>query len=141
MAEAKTKATRLSVSKYLRGIADDARRADCEAIAALMKSITKQEPAMWGASIVGYGKYAYVYDSGRSGEFCATGFSSRKGDISIYLVASGPNQDELLGRLGKHKMGKSCLTIKRLADIDRKVLRQLVAESYRAIMQRYPAKQ
>ena len=140
MAEAKTKATRLSVSKYLDGIADDARRADCEAIAALMKSITKKEPAMWGASIVGYGKYAYVYDSGRSGEFCATGFSSRKGDISIYLVASGPNQDELLGRLGKHKMGKSCLTIKRLADIDRKVLRQLIAESYRAIMQRYPAK-
>jgi Domain of unknown function (DU1801) len=140
MAEAKTKATRLSVLKYLDGIADDARRADCEAIAALMKSITKKEPAMWGASIVGYGKYAYVYDSGRSGEFCATGFSSRKGDISIYLVASGPNQDELLGRLGKHKMGKSCLTIKRLADVDRKVLRQLIAESYRAIMQRYPAK-
>ena len=97
-------------------------------------------PVMWGANIVGYGKYAYVYDSGRSGESCATGFSSRKGDISIYLVASGPNQDQLLGRLGKHKMGKSCLTIKRLADIDRKVLRQLVTESYRAIMQRYPAK-
>ena len=140
MAEAKTKATRLSVSKYLADIADDVRRADCEAIAALMKSVTRQEPVMWGANIVGYGKYAYVYDSGRSGESCATGFSSRKGDISIYLVASGPNQDQLLGRLGKHKMGKSCLTIKRLADIDRKVLRQLVTESYRAIMQRYPAK-
>ncbi len=140
MAEAKTKATRLSVSKYLDNIADDTRRADCRAIAALMKSVTKQKPAMWGASIIGYGKYAYVYDSGRSGEFCATGFSSRKGDISIYLVASGPNQAELLGRLGKHKMGKSCLMIKRLADIDRKVLRQLVAESYRAIMQRYPAR-
>jgi Domain of unknown function (DU1801) len=140
MTEAKTKATRLSVSKYLADIADDARRADCEAIAALMKSVTRQEPVMWGASIVGYGKYAYVYDSGRSGESCATGFSSRKGDISIYLVASGPNQDQLLDRLGKHKMGKSCLTIKRLADIDRKVLRQLVTESYRAIMQRYPEK-
>jgi hypothetical protein len=106
MAEAKTKATRLSVSKYLDGIADDARRADCEAIAALMKSITKQEPAMWGASIVGYGKYAYVYDSGRSGEFCATGFSSRKGDIS-----SSPNRRRVHGagalrglrRAGRHR--------------------------------------
>ena len=141
MAEAKTRPTKISLKTYLAGIADDARRADCEAIAAMMKAVTKQEPVMWGPGIVGYGKYSYVYDSGRSGEFCATGFSSRKSDISVYLVASGPNQKELLKRLGKHKMGKSCLSIKRLADVDRKVLRQLVAESYREINRRYPEKQ
>lgn len=138
MAEAKTKPTKVSLKTYLAGISDDARRADCEAIAAMMKSVTRQEPVMWGPSIVGYGKYHYVYDSGRSGEFCATGFSARKTDISIYLVASGPNQAELLERLGKHKMGKSCLTIKRLADVDTTVLKQLVAESYREIKRRYP---
>ncbi len=146
MAEAKTKPTKVSLKTYLAGIADDARRADCEAIAAMMKSVTKQEPVMWGTSIVGYGKYSYVYESGHSGESCATGFSSRKNDISVYLVASGPNQKELLKQLGKHKMGKACLTIKRLADVtikrladvDTKVLKQLIAESYKEIKRRYP---
>lgn len=140
MAEAKTKPTKVSLQTYLAGIADDARRADCEAIAAMMKSVTKQEPVMWGTSIVGYGKYSYVYASGHSGESCATGFSSRKGDISVYLVASGPNQKELLKQLGKHKMGKACLTIKRLADVDAKVLKQLVAESYKEVKRNYPEK-
>jgi hypothetical protein len=138
VAEAKTKPTKASLKTYLAGISDDARRADCEAIAAMMKSVTRQPPVMWGTSIVGYGKYSYVYASGRSGEFCATGFSSRKNDLSVYLVASGPNQAKLLGQLGKHKMGKSCLTIKRLADVDTKVLKQLVAESYKEIKRRYP---
>jgi hypothetical protein len=77
MAEAKTKPTKVSLKTYLASITDDARRTDCEAIAAMMKSVTRQEPVMWGTSIVGYGKYSYVYESGRSGEFCATGFSSR----------------------------------------------------------------
>ncbi len=140
MAEAKTKPTKASLKTYLAGITDDARRADCEAIAAMMKSVTRQEPVMWGASIVGYGKYSYVYDSGRSGEFCATGFSCRKNDLSVYLVASGPNQGELLEQLGKHKMGKSCLTIKRLADVDTKVLKQLIADSYKEVKRRYPEK-
>ena len=140
MAEAKTKPTKVTAKSYLAGIADDARRADCEAIAAMMKSVTRQEPVMWGPGIVGYGKYSYVYESGRSGEFCATGFSSRKSDISVYLVASGPNQAELLKQLGKHKMGKSCLTIKRLADIDTKVLKQLIAESYKEVKRRHPEK-
>ena len=140
MAEAKTKPTKVSLKTYLAGIADDARRADCEAIAAMMKSVTRQEPVMWGPGIVGYGTYSYVYASGRSGEFCATGFSSRKNDISVYLVASGPNQTELLKQLGKHKMGKSCLTIKRLADVDTKVLKHLVAESYKEVKRRYPEK-
>jgi len=140
MAEAKTKPTKVSLKTYLAGITDDARRSDCKAIAAMMKSVTRQEPVMWGPSIVGYGKYRYVYDSGHSGESCATGFSSRKTDISIYLVASGPKQAQLLEQLGKHKMGKACLTIKRLADVDTKVLEQLVAESYREIKRRYPEK-
>ncbi len=130
----------MSVPKYLASITDDARRADCEAIAAMMKSVTRQAPVMWGAGIVGFGKYSYVYESGRSGEFCATGFSSRKSDISVYLIADGPNQTALLKQLGKHKMGKACLTIKRLADVDAKVLKQLIAESYKEVKRRHPEK-
>ncbi len=82
-----------------------------------------------------------MYESGRSGEFCATGFSSRKSDISVYRIADGPNQTALLKQLGKHKTGKACLTIKRPADVDAKVLKQLIAESYKESKGRHPEKQ
>jgi len=85
---------------------------------------------MWGASIVGFGSHRYTYASGHAGESCATGFASRKSDISIYLMADTPSQQELLSRLGKHKMGKACLSIKRLADVDLQVLEQLISISY-----------
>jgi hypothetical protein len=129
MAENKTKATDASVESHLAAIKNEARRGDCEALARLMTKATKQKPKMWGASIVGFGSYHYKYESGREGDSCLTGFSSRKGDISVYLVASFPGQAELLSKLGKHKMGKGCLYIRKLSDVDLKVLERLVVGS------------
>lgn len=138
MAEAKTRATQASVADHLAAIDDPARRDDCERLLALMRKVTRQEPVMWGTAIVGFGRYRYTYDSGHSGESCATGFASRKSDISVYLVAGGARQAELLARLGRHRMGKACLTIRRLADVDLKVLEQLVADSYAEVKRRHP---
>ena len=126
MAQNKTKATEASVKSYLSAIADEARRKDCEALARLMTKATKQQPKMWGTSIVGFGSYHYAYAGGREGDSCLTGFSSRKGDISVYLVASFPGLEKLLARLGKHKMGGGCLHLRKLGDADLDVLRQLI---------------
>jgi len=129
MAENKTKATKASVEKYLSAIKDEVRRKDCAALVKLMSRATKEPPVMWGTGIVGFGSYHYTYESGREGDMCLTGFSSRKGDISVYLTADFPGRDKLLARLGKHKMAKACLYIRSLADVDTKVLEQLVAGS------------
>lgn len=137
MAEAKTKPTQLSAEEYIAQITDPARRADCQELSKLMSRTTRQPPVMWGTSIVGFGSYKYTYASGHSGESCATGFAARKSDISIYLMADTPAQQELLSRLGKHKMGKACLSIKRLADVDLKVLEQLISESFAEISRRH----
>jgi hypothetical protein len=129
MTENKTKVTQASVEKYLVAIEDDARRRDCEALARLMTKATKMPAKMWGESIVGFGSYHYKYESGREGDSCLAGFSSRKGDISVYGMAGFSAQQELLSRLGKHKMGKSCLYIRKLSDVDLKVLEQLIVGS------------
>src|SRR5947207_15388621 len=102
-----------------------------------MANATKQKPKMWGASIVGFGSYHYSYESGREGDSCLTGFSSRKGDISVYLTASFPGRDELLSKLGKHKMGKACLYVRKLSDVDLNVLEQLVVGSVAETKRRY----
>jgi hypothetical protein len=138
MPEAKTKPTQVSVTEHLARIEDPVRKADCETLVKLMRRITRQEPRLWGPTIVGFGSYRYTYESGHSGESCVTGFASRKGDISIYLVAASPDQPELLSRLGKHKMGKACLYIKRLADVDLNVLECVVAGSVAEVKRRYP---
>jgi hypothetical protein len=127
MAENKTRATDASVAGYLARVEDDTRRADCEKLAELMAKATRQPPRMWGASIVGFGSYHYKYESGREGYSCLVGFSSRKGDISVYGLNAADGASALLGRLGKHKGGKGCVYIKTLADIDLKVLAKLVA--------------
>jgi hypothetical protein len=129
MAENKTKATGASVESYLSAIEDEARRKDCEALARLMAKATKQKPKMWGTSIVGFGSYHYKYESGREGDSCLAGFSSRKGDISVYLVADLPGKAELLSKLGKHKMGGGCLYLRKLGDVDHKVLEKLIVAS------------
>lgn len=129
MAENKTKATESSVADYLAAIEDEGRRKDCEALCALMAKATKQPPKLWGTSIVGFGNYHYRYDSGREGDTCLVGFASRKGDISVYGLAGPPEREQLLALLGKYKTGKGCLYIRRLSDIDLKVLGQLVASS------------
>jgi hypothetical protein len=141
MAENKTKVTEASVEKYLSAIEDDARRKDCEALARLMTRTTKMPAKMWGASIVGFGSYHYKYESGREGDSCLTGFSSRKGDISVYGMASSSGQEELLSRLGKHRMGKGCLYIRKLSDVDLKVLEQLIVGSVAERKQRYGGSQ
>jgi hypothetical protein len=137
MAENKTRATDASVTSYIAGIEDATRRQDCETLVKLMTRATKQKPIMWGSSIVGFGSYHYKYDSGREGDACLTGFSSRKGDISIYLTAEFAGRDELLARLGKHKLGKACLYVRRLSDVDLKILEQLIAASFADRQNRY----
>ena len=129
MAENKTKATEASVESYLSAIEDEGRRKDCEDLAKLMTRATKQKPKMWGTSIVGFGSYHYKYESGREGDSCLIGFSSRKSDISIYGLVNFSGQDTLFAKLGKHKMGKGCVYVHKLSDIDSKVLEKLIVGS------------
>jgi hypothetical protein len=129
MAANKTKATDASVEEYLAAIEDEARRKDCEALAKLLSKATKHPPKMWGPSIVGFGTYHYKYASGREGDSCLVGFSSRKGDISVYGLNAAADAAPLLARLGKHKASKGCLYIKTLADVDVEVLAKLVANA------------
>ena len=129
MAKNKTNATDASVQDYLAVIHDDTRRKDCEALAKLMTKATKHSPKMWGPSIVGFGSYHYKYESGREGDSCLVGFSSRKGEISLYGLHAALNAEELLAKLGKCQTGKGCVYIKTLADVDVTVLAQLVASA------------
>jgi hypothetical protein len=135
MAELKTKCTDTSVDAFLAGIADDARREDCLAVLRLMKQVTRTEPKMWGESIVGFGNYHYKYASGREGDWFLTGFSPRKRDLTFYIMAGFEPYQTQLNKLGKHKTGKCCLYVKRLADIDLKVLKELVTASVKQLKQ------
>jgi hypothetical protein len=136
MAKTKTKPTGASIDEYLSSRASPEQLTDCKAIMAMCRRVTKQPPKMWGPSIVGYGSYAYQYESGHSGRACLTGFAVRGRELVVYLVADGPEQAELRAKLGKHKMGKSCLYFKRLADLDAKVLEALIAGSVAGIKRR-----
>lgn len=127
MSTAKTKATPVNPATYLAAIEDEARRQDCEALLALMARASRLPAVMWGTAIVGFGVHRYPLAGGKQGEICAVGFSSRKGDISIYGVVETSSSRELLARLGKHKSGKGCLYVRRLADLDLGVLEELVA--------------
>lgn len=128
MAEAKTKPTAVPLDTFLAGIADPERRADCAAIAALMQAATGETAVLWG-NIIGFGSYRYRYASGREGDWPLVSFSPRKGDISLYLAADYPRRAEQLARLGRHKTGKSCIYVRRLADIDQGVLREMIEDS------------
>lgn len=138
MAENKTKATDASVDEYIASRANDQQAADCRVLMALFKKLTKQPPKMWGPSIVGYGSYRYTYESGRTGEAPLTGFAIRGRDLVVYLDCEGGTKS-LLPKLGKHKMGKSCLYFKQLAGLDLAVLEQLVTNSIAAVKSRYGA--
>src|SRR4030095_6063790 len=115
MAELKTKPTKDSVSAFINQIADSERRKDCKVVLDLMSEITKAKPEMWGSSIVGFGRSRYQYASGREGEWMVTGFSPRKGDLTLYIMPGVDSFPDLMERLGKYKTGKSCLYIKKLA--------------------------
>ena len=125
----KTLQTDASVAAWLEAIADPARRADCEALAALIGQATKQPAKMWGTAIVGFGSYHYVYDSGREGDACVVGFASRKAAIALYLQGAQEPGGGWPATLGKFKGDKGCIHIAKLADVDTAVLRQLVARS------------
>jgi len=122
----KTQPTAASVDDYLAAIANDGRRADCRALSALITKATGLPAEMWGTAIVGFGRYRYRYDSGREGDACLVGFASRKADITVYLSEAALAQPERLARLGRHKTGRGCLYVKRLADVDLAVMTDLV---------------
>ncbi len=132
MSEAKTKPTAVTADSFIAAVENDTRRADAAAVSKMMERVTGEPATMWGPSIIGFGKYRYRYDSGREGEMCRVGFSPRKAELVFYIGAGRPEQAALLERLGKHKTGKGCLYVKRLADVDRDVLEAIVANGYRA---------
>ncbi len=133
MAELKTKKNDGDVEAFLNGIEDEGRRADSFTVLQLMREVTGAEPRMWGGSIVGFGEYTYRYESGRTGQWMATGFSPRKQALTLYIMPGFGRYEELMDRLGKYKTGKSCLYVKTLEDVDLATLRELVGESFKRI--------
>jgi hypothetical protein len=132
MADNKTKPTQLDVATFIDALTDETRRADAKALVKLMQSATSEKPKMWGPSIIGFGSLHYRYESGREGDMPLVGFSPRKTSAVLYGVTGSSDAEELLAKLGKHTTGKGCLYIKRLADVDRKVLQALVIKSVTA---------
>jgi hypothetical protein len=134
-AELKTKLNDASAMAFLDSVADERKRADCFEILKLMKQVTKAEPKMWGTSIVGFGSYHYKGKSGREGDWMLTGFSPRKQNLTLYLMGGFDTHAALLKRLGKYTTGAGCLYIKKLDDVDKKVLKELVQASVKRMKQ------
>jgi hypothetical protein len=128
MADNKTKPTKLSVVEFVDAVADETRRADAKTLVKLMRSATGEKPAMWGPAIIGFGSSHYKYESGREGDMPLVGFSPRKAATVLYGLKE-PDSEVLLAKLGKHTTGKGCLYIKKLADVDQKVLAELVVKA------------
>lgn len=129
LAELKTRPNGKSVEKFLNSVEDERKRKDSFEVLEMMKSITKDEPIMWGDSIIGFGNHHFVYESGRELDWFLVGFSPRKQYLTLYMMTGYKGYDELLEKLGKHKTGKSCLYIKKLDDIDKEVLKELIEKS------------
>ena len=136
----KTKKTGKNVRTFLASIEHETRRKDCLVLLELMEEVTGKKPKMWGDSIVGFGEYHYKYASGREGDWMVTGFSPRKQNLVIYIMAGFSNYAEIMDNLGKYKTGKSCLYVKKLDDIDTKQLKKLVSRSYRFMLRTYSCK-
>jgi len=137
VAENKTRATTASVTEFINAIEDRQKRADARKVAAIMRRVTGKRAKMWGPSIVGYGTYHYKYESGREGDFMIAGFSPRRQALTVYILAGFGRFDTLMGKLGKYKTGKSCLYIKRLSDVDEKVLEKLIDGSVKYMRNNY----
>ena len=141
-AEIKTKSTEVSVADFIAAVPEARRREEATVIDAMHRRVTGLDPKMWGPSIIGYGSYDYVYDSGHSGTMCRAGFSPRKAAMTLYLMGHyldrQPEADALLAKLGRYKTGKSCLYVNKLADVDLDVLERLVALSWDVMNARYP---
>jgi hypothetical protein len=137
MSENKTKPTKLSVAAFIDAITDPSRRADAKALVKLMKRAAGEKPQMWGPSIIGFGSYHYRYDSGREGDMPLIGFSPRKPATVLYNTPGSSDSKVLLAKLGKHTTGKGCLYIKKLTDVDQKVLETMIVKSVAAMRARY----
>ncbi|MBF8296737.1 MAG: hypothetical protein HW389_3282 [Bacteroidetes bacterium] len=138
MAELKTKRNDGSVTSFLKTIPDAQKREDSFAVLEIMKQVTKQEPTMWGTSIVGFGIYHYKYETGREGDWFLIGFSPRKQDLTLYVMGGFAPHGPIMKRLGKYRTGKSCLYIKKLADIDIPALKALLNASLKDLAKRLP---
>lgn len=138
MAELKTKKNDSSVTGFLNAVANETRREDSHVLLKLMQKVTGKKPKMWGGSIVGFDEYHYKYDSGHEGDICMVGFSPRAAALTLYVLPGFDSEDALLKQLGKHKRGKGCLYVNKLADVDQKVLEQIVRGAYAWMQQRYP---
>ena len=131
-AKLKTQETGASVEKFL-GAIDEPRRADCVALVKILQRATKAKPKMWGTSIIGFGDYHYKYESGRENDWFLAGFSPRKKELVLYLMAGVEREPALMKKLGKHKGGKGCLYIKQLSDVDTKVLEEIIVRAVRSL--------
>jgi len=134
----KTKPTEVSAESHIAAIKNEEQRNDAQTLVALMRRVTKQEPTMWGPSIVGFGSYHYKYASGHEGDSALTGFAVRGSEFVVYIAESFEGRDVLLAKLGKHRTGKVCVYFKRLANVDLKVLETLVTRSMADTKRRYP---
>ena len=137
MTDVKTRRNSASVTAFLNALDDPRQRADARKLSAMMRAATGARPKMWGSSIVGFGSYHYKYASGREGDWPLVGYSPRKQNLSVYVMPGFESFDALLERLGKFKTGKSCLYIKRLADVDEQILDRLVRESVAYMREKY----
>jgi hypothetical protein len=140
MSENKTQGTEASVKDFLEQVEHPTRRADALELNRIFQEVTGWQPRMWGPSIVGYGAYHYVYDSGREGDFLATGFSPRKQNLSVYIMPGYTDFSHILKDLGKHKIGKSCLYINKLADVDSDVLKTLIRAGVDDLNKKWPVR-
>jgi hypothetical protein len=140
MSANKTRPTAASVSTFLESVEPARRQADALALDRLFREVSGYEPVMWGPSIVGYGAYHYVYQTGREGDFLATGFAPRKSALSLYIMPGYQDFGNLLERLGKHKRGKACLYINKLADVDQQVLAELIRAGLDGLNKTWPVR-
>ena len=141
MTKLKTKPTTVSVERHIAAMANEEQRKDARRLVALMRRVTRQEPRMWGPSIVGFGSYHYRYATGHEGDSALAGFAARGRELVVYIAERFEGRDGLLARLGEHRVGKVCVYIRRLANVDLKVLEQLVARSIADTKRRYPQRE
>ena len=138
MAENKTQQTGESVNAFLESIEPPARRNEAKEVCSMMEKVSGEPPRMWGASIVGFGRYHYRYETGREGDWMRVGFSPRKSALTLYIMGGFPRYEELMAKLGPHKTGSSCLYLKKLSDVDPRVLEKLIRESLAYMKKTYP---
>jgi len=130
MAEIQTRVNDASVEEFISKVENEQKRRDSYELVKIMKQVTKQEPKMWGPAIIGFGSYHYKYESGREGDMPQIAFSPRKQSLTLYIGVGDDSDNPLLKKLGKYTTSKVCLYIKKLADVDMKVLQELIADSY-----------